>query len=104
MRETVLRRMEQELEEYREYLVSGNVTAEQIVRESYQFVVKRGLYSAFEKHNRLSAVEWSWLGKQEHLLDYLYTLWMKNEEDLTEEFAEIIHNKLNYDMEVHTNE
>lgn len=106
MRDNVLKRMEQEVTEYREYLLSKKLTAEQIVKEAYQLVVKQGLYHIFANHNynRLSPEEWSWLNQQEHIVDYLYSLWMDNDMDLAEEFAEIIHNELNLDMEVHTNE
>lgn len=106
MRDNVLKRMEQEVKDYQEYLVSGKLTAAQIVEEAYQFIVKQGLYYVFANYNygRLSAEEWSWLNQQEHIVDYLYALWMGNDMDLTEEFAEIIYNELNLDMEVHTNE
>lgn len=105
MRENVLKRMEQEVKDYREYLASEKLTAAQIVEEAYQLVVKQGLYYVFANYNysRLSPEEWSWLNQQEHIVDYLYSLWMGNDMDLAEEFAEIIHNELNLDMEVHTN-
>ena len=105
MRENVLKRMEQEVKDYREYLVSEKLTAAQVVEEAYQLVVKQGLYYVFANYNysRLSPEEWSWLNQQEHIVDYLYSLWMGNDMDLAEEFAEIIHNELNLDMEVHTN-
>ncbi len=59
MRENVLRRMEQEVKDYRQYLVSGELAAVQIVEESYQLVVKQGLYCVFANHNcnSLSAKE-----------------------------------------------
>ena len=106
MRENALKRMEQEVKDYREYLASEKLTAAQIVEEAYQLVVKQGLYYVFANYNysRLSPEEWSWLNQQEHIVDYLYSLWMDNDMDLVEEFAEIIHNELNLDMEVHTNE
>lgn len=105
MRESVLKRMEQEVKDYREYLASEKLTAAQIVEEAYQLVVKQGLYYVFANHNygKLSPEEWNWLNQQEHIVDYLYSLWMGNDMDLAEEFAEIIHNELNLDMEVHTN-
>ena len=106
MKETVLKRMEQEVKEYREQLVSGRMTAEQIVEQSYQLVVKQGLYYVFANHNagKLSEDEWSWLNRQEHIVAYLSGLWMGNDTDLTEEFAEIIHNEVNLDMEEYANE
>ncbi len=107
MRENVLKRMEQEVKDYREYLASSEkLTAAQIVEEAYQLVMKQGLYYVFVNHNygKLSPEEWSWLNQQEHIVDYLYSLWMGNDMDLAEEFAEIIHNELNLDMEVHTYE
>lgn len=106
MRDNVLKRMEQEVTDYRKYLVSEKLTATQIVEESYQLVVKQGLYYVFANHNygKLSPEEWSWLNQQEHIVDYLYSLWMGNDMDLAEEFAEIIHNELNLDMEVHSHE
>lgn len=104
MKDKVLKRMKQEITDYRNELVSGKMTAEQIVEQSYQFVVKQGLYTIFSKSNKLSVDEWSWLVSQEYVLNYLYELWMNNDTDLTEEFAEIIHHEMNRDMEVHTNE
>lgn len=106
MRDNVLKRMEQEVKDYREYLVSEKLTVARIVEEAYQFVVKQGLYYVFANHNygKLSPEEWSWLNQQEHIVDYLYSLWMDNDMDLAEEFAEIIHNELNLDMEVHSYE
>ena len=106
MRDNVLKRMEQEVKDYREYLVSEKLTAAQIVEEAYQLVVKQGLYYVFANHNygKLSPEEWSWLNQQEHIVDYLYSLWMGNDMDLAEEFSGIIHNELNLDIEVHTNE
>lgn len=106
MKEVVLKRMEQELKEYREYLVSGELSAQQMLEEAYQLVVKQGLYYIFENHNcsRLSVAEWNWMNQQEHILDYLYELWMHNDSDLADEFAEIIHAEITYDMEEYANE
>ena len=61
MRANVLKRIEQEVIEYREHLISGMMTAEQIVEQSYQLVVKQGLYYVFANHNagKLSEDEWS---------------------------------------------
>lgn len=106
MKDRVLKRMEQEVTDYRSELVSGKMTAEQIVEQSYQFVVMQGLYTIFSNsnENKLSADDWSWLASQEKVLNYLYELWMNNDSDLTEEFAEIIYHEINRDMEVHRNE
>ena len=106
MKEVVLKRMEQELNEYREYLVSEKLTAKKLLEEAYQLVIKQGLYYIFENHNcsRLCVAEWNWMNHQEHILDYLYNLWIHNDIDLAEEFAEIIHSEIIYDMEEHTNE
>lgn len=106
MRDKVLKRMEQEMKDYREYLVSGKLAAGQIVEEAYQLVVKQGLYCVFANQDcsSLSAKEWGWLNQQENVVDYLYSLWMGSGTDLTEELAGIIRSELNHDMEVHTNE
>ena len=104
MKDKVVKRMKQEITDYRKELVSGRMTAEQIVEQSYQFVVKQGLYTIFSKSNKLSVDEWSWLFSQEDVLNYLYELWMHNDTDLTEEFAEIIYHEVNREMEVHRNE
>ncbi len=53
MKEMVLKRMEQELNKYREYLVSGELTAQKMLEEAYQLVVKQGLYYIFECYYRL---------------------------------------------------
>lgn len=106
MRDKVLGRMWQEVQDYRKYLVSGKLSAEQIVGEAYQLVVKQKLDYIFANciYNRLSAQEWEGLTQQENIVDYLYALWMGNDMDLSEEFAEIIYNELNFDMEVHADE
>ena len=106
MRELVLKRMEQELNEYRSCLVSEQLTAKALFQKAYQMTIKQGLHYIFENQNyaKLSTEEWDWLNKQEHILNYLYTLWMHNDADLAEEFAEIIHAEITYDMGVHTNE
>ena len=106
MKEVTLKRMELELREYREYLASGKLTTQKMLEEAYQLVVKQGLYYIFENHScsRLSVAEWGWLNQQENILNYLYGLWMHNDTDLAEEFAEIIHTEIIYDMEEHTNE
>ena len=103
MKDRVLKRMEQEVTDYRSELVSGKMTAEQIVEQSYQFVVMQGLYTIFSNcnENKLSADEWSWLASQVQILNYLYELWMNHDTDLTEEFAQIIQNELIHEMEVH---
>lgn len=106
MKEKIVKRMEQELNEYREYLVSGKLTAQKILEEAYQLVIKQELYYIFENHNcsRLSEEELNWMNQQNNMLDYLYDLWMHNDTDLAEEFAEIIHTEIIYDMEEHMNE
>lgn len=103
MRQTVLKRMEQELKGYREYLIAGKLTPEQILDESYQFLVEQKIHCIFKNDNysRLASKEWDWLSKQKQPLNYLFRLWMENDVDLTEEFAEILHNELASDMEVH---
>lgn len=106
MRDNVLRRMEREMKLYREYLVSGELTAGRIMEEAYQLVVKQGLYGVFANPDcsSLSTEEWGWLNQQGNITDYLYSLWMGSDTGLTEEFAGIIHSELKHDMEVHTNE
>lgn len=78
MKEKIVKRMEHELNEYREYLVSGKLTAQKILEEAYQLVIKQELYYIFENHNcsRLSEEEWNWMNQQDNILDYLYDLWM----------------------------
>ena len=70
MKDLVLQRMEQELEKYREYLVSGKITAKEMLDEAYQLVIKQGLYYIFANHNcsRLTINEWKWLNQQENIL------------------------------------
>lgn len=66
MRKTVLKRMEQELKGYREYLITGELTPEQILDESYQFLVEQKIHCNFEDYNysRLASKEWNWLSRQ----------------------------------------
>ena len=49
MRDNVLNRLEAEVTAYRAHLVSGEFTAEQIVEQSYQFVMKQGSYATYRK-------------------------------------------------------
>ena len=86
MKDLVLQRMEQELEKYREYLVSGKITAKEMLDEAYQLVIKQGLYYIFANHNcsRLAITEWEWLNQQENILDYL----------LTSEFSDLLYDEL----------
>ena len=71
MKEKIVKRMEQELNEYREYLVSGKLTAQKILEEAYQLVIKQELYYIFENHNcsRLSEEELNWMNQQNNMLD-----------------------------------
>ena len=106
MREKVLYRMEQEIKDYRGQLVSGAMTAGEIVEQAYQLVIKQGLFQVFEDYRltKLSMEEWVWLDGQENILNYLYELWIHADVDLTEEFAELILGEVDRDREVHGNE
>lgn len=106
MRKIVIKRMAQEIDAYREYLVSGRVTAKEIVEQSYQLVVKQGLFYVFTSHNteKVSEAIWDCLSRQEHIINYLFEVWMSVDADLWDEFAEIVLNELNQSMEVHKNE
>lgn len=106
MREIVIKRMKQEIDAYREYLVSGRVTASEIVEQAYQLVVKQGLFYVFASHNteKVSEDIWECLCRQEHIINYLFEVWMSIDVDLSDEFAEIILNELKRSMEVHKDE
>lgn len=106
MRENVIKRMEQEIDAYREYLVSGRVTAKEIVEQSYQLVVKQGLFYIFASHDteNVSETIWDCLSRQEHIINYLFDVWMNIDTDLSDEFAEIVLSELNRNLEVHKNE
>jgi len=102
MKEIIFHRMKSELATYRKYLVYGEFTSEQLVEQSYQFVIKQGLFQLFSNHylSSLTCDELLWLNKQEHIINYLYGLWMNNDNGLAEEFLSIIHYELKRDMGV----
>ena len=107
MKEKVIKRLEEEMLAYRRYLVSGVMTAEQLVEEAYEIALRQFIMEAIERlaeENRLSDELCCWLNKKEVLLDYLYSLWMDCDISLIPELAEVLYNEVSHDREVHRNE
>lgn len=103
MKAKVLKQMQQENREYREYLVSGALTVEQIVDGAYEITMKQFILDAMEtlaQEDRLQDAVWSWLEQQENVLDYLYSLWMNCDISFIPELADVMLDELNYDKEV----
>ena len=107
MKEKVIKRLEEEMLAYRRYLVSGVMTAEQLVEEAYEIALRQFIMEAIERlaeENRLSDELCCWLNKKEVLLDYLYSLWMDCDISFIPELAEVLYNEVLHDREVHRNE
>ena len=107
MKEKVIKRLEEEMLAYRRYLVSGVMTAEQLVEEAYGIALRQFITEAMERlaeDNRLTDDLWSWLDEKENVLDYLYALWMDCDISLIPELAEVLYNEVSHDREVHRNE
>ena len=107
MKEKVIKRLEEEMLVYRRYLVSGVMTAEQLVEEAYEIALRQFIMEAIERlaeENRLSDELCCWLNKKEVLLDYLYSLWMDCDISFIPELAEVLYNEVLHDREVHRNE
>ena len=107
MKENLIKRLEEEMLAYRRYLVSGVMTAEQLVEEAYGIALRQFIMEAIERlaeENRLSDELCCWLNKKEVLLDYLYSLWMDCDITFIPELAELLYNEVLHDREVHRNE
>ena len=107
MKEKVIKRLEEEMLAYRRYLVSGVMTAEQLVEEAYGIALRQFIGEAMEQmaeETRLSDELCNWLNEKECVLDYLYSLWMDCDISFISELAEVLYNEVLHDREVHRNE
>ena len=107
MKEKVVKRLNEEMLAYRRYLVSGVMTAEQLVEEAYGIALRQFIVEAMEQmaeENRLSDELCNWLNEKECVLDYLYSLWMDCDISFIPELAEVLYNEVSHDREVHRNE
>ena len=107
MKEKVVKRLDEEMLAYRRYLVSGVMTAEQLVEEAYGIALRQFIMEAMEQlaeENRLSDELCNWLNEKECVLDYLYSLWMDCDISFISELAEVLYNEVLHDREVHRNE
>ena len=107
MKEKVVKRLNEEMLAYRRYLVSGVMTAKQLVEEAYGIALRQFIVEAMERlaeENRLSDELCNWLNEKENVLDYLYALWMDCDISLIPELAEVLYNEVSHDREVHRNE
>ena len=107
MKDKVVKRLNEEMLAYRRYLVSGVMTAEQLVEEAYGIALRQFIMEAMEQlaeDNRLTDDLWNWLDEKENVLDYLYALWMDCDTSLIPELAEVLYNEVSHDREVHRNE
>ena len=107
MKEKVVKRLDEEMLAYRRYLVSGVMTAEQLVEEAYGIALRQFIMEAMEQlaeDNRLSDELCNWLNEKECVLDYLYSLWMDCDISFIPELAEVLYNEVLHDREVHRNE
>ena len=107
MKEKVVKRLNEEMLAYRRYLVSGVMTAEQLVEEAYGIALRQFIVEAMEQmaeENRLSDELCNWMSEKECVLDYLYSLWMDCDISFIPELAEVLYNEVLHDREVHRNE
>ena len=107
MKDKVVKRLNEEMLAYRRYLVSGVMTAEQLVEEAYGIALRQFIMEAMEQlaeENRLSDELCNWLNAKENVLDYLYSLWMDCDISFIPELAEVLYNEVSQDREVHRNE
>lgn len=107
MKEKVVKRLDEEMLAYRRYLVSGVMSAEQLVEEAYGIALRQFIVEAMEclaEENRLSDELCNWLNAKENVLDYLYSLWMDCDISFIPELAEVLYNEVSHDREVHRNE
>ena len=107
MKKEVLNRVRKEMRDYREYLVTGQFTAEQLYGKAYQIVVKQEIVDAVERmweENLLSDEVWSWLHGKDEILEYIYQLLVNSEFSLQDEFIELVRKEVEQDKEVHKNE
>ena len=107
MKDKVVKRLNEEMLAYRRYLVSGVMTAEQLVEEAHGIALRQFITEAMERlaeDNRLTDDLWRWLDGKENVLDYLYALWMDCDISLIPELAEMLYNEVSHDREVHRNE
>lgn len=107
MKEKVVKRLNEEMLAYRRYLVSGVISAEQLIEEAYGIALRQFIMEAMEQlaeENRLSDELCNWLNEKECVLDYLYSLWMDCDISFIPELAEVLYNEVSHDREVHRNE
>ena len=107
MKEKVVKRLNEEMLAYRRYLVSGVMTAEQLVEEAHGIALRQFIVEAMEclaEENRLSDELCNWMSEKECVLDYLYSLWMDCDISFIPELAEVLYNEVSQDREVHRNE
>jgi len=102
----VLIKLDKELKDYRLYLLSVILSAEQLLNHAYEIVWKEVIYSAISSmdEKRFSEGKWSFLFNKDNTIDYLYQLWMRCDCRFTEELADIFMDEVNYDMEVQSHE
>jgi hypothetical protein len=107
MKENVIKRLENEMFQYKKELVSGAFTATQLVEEAYQTAMKQGISEAIQllaDERSITEEIWEWLGYREVLLPYLYQLWMQSDVNFVRELADVLLDEVFYDREVHTHE
>lgn len=106
MKKIVIRKSDNELKDYRQYLLSGILSAEQLLNHANEIVWREEIYSVIssmvEKH--FSKGKWNFIYNKDNTLVYLYQLWLKCDCSFTDELADIILDEMNYDMEVQSHE
>lgn len=105
MKKDVIRRLRQEMRTYRESLVTGKFTAEQLFGEAYQIVIKQEIVDAMEtlsEEVNLPEVFWKWMESKDSILEYIYQLWIDCDYTFSKELMELLYMEVERDREVHS--
>lgn len=105
MKSNVIKRLRQEMRSYRERLVTGKFTAEQLFGEAYQIVMKQEIVDAMEQLSeevKLPDVFWKWMASKDSILEYIYQLWVGCDFTFSKELMEILYMEVERDREVYS--
>lgn len=105
MKNNVIKRLRQEMRSYRESLVTGKLTVEQLFGEAYQIVMKQEIVDAMEQLSeevKLPNVFWKWMASKDSILDYIYQLWADCDYTFSKELMELLYMEVERDREGHS--
>ena len=100
MKEKVIKRLNEEMELYKESLKAGNLTATQLIEEAYQIVMKQFIVESMEQLYEEDMMEdelWEHLDSKISVLEYLYQLWMHGDFSVPTALMEVLQNEVEHD-------